>query len=136
MNQGALDDLIEDGLHRIERRRGTLRDVRDGAATQVVKLLATQRENIGFADADRARRDTATEARIAQHRQGNRGLARTRFADQGQHFARGNREPDVLDDRHLVTGILTHDDPQILDLNKIVHGVNSPLAWRGRTDCR
>src|SRR5262249_53387038 len=87
-------------------------------ATKLVQRLGAQLQHLRLADADRAARDAAAAARVAQHRERDGGLARPRLADERQHLALRDREAHVLDDRHLGARILAGDDAQAVDLDE------------------
>ncbi|MEM5299839.1 IS110 family transposase [Burkholderia sp. JPY481] len=104
VNQRAFDHLVHDRARRVERGRRALRDIGNLAATQSLELIRRESEHVGVADPDRAARDAAAAASMAHQRQRDRGLARARFADQGEHLAARNLEVDVVHDPGIRIG--------------------------------
>jgi hypothetical protein len=96
----ALDDLLADRVHRIERQQRLLEDHRGDLAAKVSKRARAQGQHVEAADLDLAL-DPGTPCRMqAQHRAQGDALAGARLADQRHRVAARHREIDAVDRTH------------------------------------
>ena len=102
MTQNALDDLLADRQHRVERGHRLLKDHRDAIAAKLAQGRRRKLHKIDAVEQDLAAGDSPGRARHQAHdRQRRHTLATTGLADDAQRSSRIDRKADSVDRREL-----------------------------------
>ena len=98
VGQDRLDDLLADGVDRVERGHRLLEDHRHLAAAQLAALVGRQRQHVAVAEHHRLGLDLARRARHQAHdRERRHALAAAGLADQADGAAARHAEADAVD---------------------------------------
>ena len=98
VGQDRLDDLLADGVDRIERGHRLLEDHRHLAAAQPAALVGRKPQHVAIAEQHRLGLDLARRARHqAHHRERRHALAAAGLADKADRASAGNAEADAVD---------------------------------------
>ncbi len=136
VNTRAFDHLRHDRFRRVECGRRALRDIGDASAAQFGEAARRQGENIGVSDPDPAAGDSTARPGIPHQGQGDRGLARSGFADERDDLAVCDREARVLDDDRLAALEVAGEDTELGDFDQRWQ-ISSPARRdAGSADCR
>ena len=129
-----LGELRANGAHGVERAARILRDQAHHCAADTVQPLLRPARNVRAVEPDDAAVDLAVAGQQAEHGLRRRGLARSRFAHQGDHFARHDLERDAVD-HTLVAIVRAVGDGEVVDLEKgcCAHGSVRPMALEMRS---
>jgi hypothetical protein len=121
MGQDRLDDLLADGVDRIERGHRLLEDHRHLAAAQLAPLVGRQRQHVAISEQHRLGLDLARRARHQTHdRQRRHALAAAGLADKADGAPAGNAEADAVDGAEQAA-VGREVGPQVANLEKRVH---------------
>ena len=133
VEDGGFGDLLSDGQCGVEGGGGALGEIGDALAAKLALFLRRHGDDVPPLQPDLAAGELQARLGVSQRRQGDGGLARSRLADQGDHFPATDVEAHALDDGRQVAVVLACIDGQAVDFEEGGHQTillaSLPPAW-------
>ena len=110
MADRRLADLLHQRVGGVEGGGGALCNISDFRPAQRTSLVHADRPDVRVAEDDVAADDVAVAARVAHRGEADGRLARSRFANETDHFAAAQLQRHVVDQHGAVAGVGVHGD--------------------------